>query len=113
MRPAPRKVLHRREIFSKQSPPHLNGRDFEGHLATNGTEAQTTGYTQHMYDAAGNRAAVTEQVGTPQQRSTFYLVDSNTSYAQVVLQRNGILQARWVVEWLILSTSLFKRIDTY
>jgi len=89
------------------SAPQQNGWGFDGRLLGTGTQGTATGGTGYTTDASGNRVSVTLKQGTPDQKTTKYLLDENTSYAQVLEERapdqnltdgNGpsVLQARYV-----------------
>jgi len=84
--------------------PQQNGWGFDGRLLGTGTQGAATGGTGYETDASGNRLSVTLHQGQPEQKTTKYLLDENTSYAQVLEERApdtndsaaSTLQARYV-----------------
>ena len=78
----------------------VNDWQFDGTLASTVTQGQATGGSEFVYDAGGNRLKQRTQIGKPEAKEVRYLVDPNTSYAQVVQERdeNNVLQARYAWE---------------
>jgi len=93
---------------SNASGTSSNGWDFEGKLtqtALSDTNGNAAGGSSNSFDAAGDRLAHTDDVGKTGQKTISYLVDTDTSYAQVIEERapdtndaagTPALQARYV-----------------
>ena len=64
--------------------PQENGWGFDGALLGTGTQGTTSGGTSYQTDASGNRIGVTLNQGQTAQKTSKYLLDENTSYAQVL-----------------------------
>ncbi len=85
-----------------------NGWDFEGKLtatALSDANGAASGGLANSFDAVGDRLSRVADVGKTSQKTTSYLVDTDTSYAQVVEERapdtsdaagQPVLQARYV-----------------
>jgi len=93
---------------SSASGTSSNGWDFEGKL-TGTTLADASGNaaggSANVFDAAGDRLSHTDSLGKAAQKTTSYLVDTDTSYGQVTEERapdvsdaagQPALQARYV-----------------
>ena len=78
----------------------VNDWQFDGTLASTETQGVATGGSAFVYDAGGNRLKQRTQIGKPDAKEVRYLVDPNTSYAQVVQERdeNNVLHARYAWE---------------
>ena len=78
----------------------VNAWQFDSTLSSTATQGQSTGGSEFVYDAAGNRLKQKTAVGTSSAKEVRYLVDPNTAYAQVVQERdeNNLLQARYAWE---------------
>ena len=86
----------------------VNGWDFEGKLRTTqakDAEGDDNGGSSNAFDAQGDRLWHVADVGKPSQKTTSYVVDTDTSYSQVVEESShdekdsaGVsrLQARYV-----------------
>ena len=86
----------------------VNGWDFEGKLRTTqakDAEGADNGGSSNAFDANGDRLWHVADVGKPSQKTTSYVVDTDTSYAQVVEESShdvndgagtSRLQARYV-----------------
>jgi len=93
---------------STASGTSTNGWDFEGKLtqtALADSSGNAAGGSANVFDAAGDRLSHTDSLGKTGQKTTSYLVDTDTSYSQVIEERapdvsdaagNPTLQARYV-----------------
>jgi len=93
---------------SSASGTSTNGWDFQGKLTQTvlaDTNGQAAGGSANSFDAAGDRLAHTDGLGKASQKTTSYLVDTDTSYSQVIEERapdvsdaagQPALQARYV-----------------
>ena len=92
----------------------VNDWQFDGTLASTVTQGQATGGSEFVYDAAGNRLKQRTQIGKPEAKEVRYLVDPNTSYAQVVQERdeNNVLQARYAWEDGLAPLVMWRRTDS-
>jgi len=77
----------------------LNAWDFQGQLASVGTQGTSAPHTRYATDAGGNRLSVTTGLGSASPKTSSFLTDPNTSYAQVLAQHDSDGEdARWVWE---------------
>ena len=92
----------------------VNDWQFDGTLASTVTQGQATGGSEFIYDAAGNRLKQRTQIGKPEAKEVRYLVDPNTSYAQVVQERDelNVLQARYAWEDGLAPLVMWRRTKT-
>jgi len=96
------------KTVASASGTSTNGWDFEGELTATAladASGAATGGTANSFDAQGDRLARVSDVGKTSQKTTSYLVDTDTSYSQVIEERapdtsdaagNPVLQARYV-----------------
>jgi len=77
----------------------INAWDFQGQLAGVSTQGTTAPHTRYATDAGGNRLSVTTGIGSASPKTSSFLTDPNTSYAQVLAQHDSDgEEARWVWE---------------
>jgi len=96
------------KTVASASGSSTNGWNFEGKLtqtASVDANGVASGGSSNAFDAQGDRLSRVSDVGKTSQKTTSYLVDSDTSYAQVVEERASdvsdaqggpVLQARYV-----------------
>ncbi len=96
------------KTVASTSGTSTNGWDFEGKLTATAladASGAANGGSANSFDAQGDRLARTSDVGKASQKTTSYLVDTDTSYSQVVEERapdvsdaagQPALQARYV-----------------
>ena len=92
----------------------VNEWQFDGTLAETKTQGAATGGSEFIYDAAGNRLKQKTAIGKPEAKEVRYLVDPNTSYAQVVQERDeqNVLQARYAWEDGLAPLVMWRRTKT-
>ena len=95
--------------------------DFEGKMtgtALADASGNAAGGSANSFDAQGDRLARVADVGKPSKKTTSYLVDTNTSYSQVIEERapdtsdaagGPVLQARYVFGGGLAPLAMWRR----